>query len=153
IVAGSDHDAASRTKFFYVVRNGGRGCVVVSELDRDSGAGENLGCSARSAIGSVACVVSDEHSAIGILVFKNVSGNGACHATHVLECKVVGDEATPAVGAEFDFCHAVLGSRFSVTCGMVHVNFVNLFWSRCFTTFPTSCDFSSVMISRASSVS
>ncbi len=111
VVAGSDHDAAGRAEFLYVVRNGWSGHVVVGQQHGDAGVGEHLGNGAGSAVGGEARVVADDDAAAGVFILENVGGDGARDATHVVEGEIVGDEAAPAVGAEFDFRHGSLVVR------------------------------------------
>ena len=53
----------------------------------------------------------------GGLVLEHITRNRSSHAAHVIESKIVGDKAAPAVGAEFDFAH---GSSSLVTPGWSH---------------------------------
>ena len=48
-------------------------------------------------------VVADDQALAGVLVLVNVVRHGVAHAAHVVEGEVVGDDAAPAVGAEFDW--------------------------------------------------
>ena len=42
---------------------------------------------------------------VGIFVLEHVAGDCARHTAHIIEGKVVGDQAAPAVGSEFDVGH------------------------------------------------
>src|SRR5208282_3075285 len=118
-------------------------------------------------------------------VLEDVRCNGARNPPHVVESEIVGNEAAPAVGTEFDLGHrgrwsSVVGrSLYAVRRSQMqiprfvrddfkrtlrttddqrlttafHTNFFSFFSSRYFTTLPTSCDWSSVVTSSASSVS
>ena len=112
IVTGSDHDAARRTEFLDVVRNGGSGCVVVGKKHRNAGASKHLCDHAGETVGSKARVIADDDASRCIFMLEDVSCDRACDPPYVVESEVVGNEAAPAVGAEFDFSHGV-GSRWS----------------------------------------
>src|SRR5438094_8104582 len=82
-----------------------------------------------------------------IFVLQDVGSDCASDTAHILRREVVRDDAAPAIGAKFNWM--VVGH--SVTdCYTSLRNFLS---SRYFTTFPTSCAWSSVVIKSASSVS
>src|SRR5208283_3624221 len=57
----------------------------------------------------------------GIFMLEDVAGDCARHAAHVVEGKVVGDKAAPAVGTEFDLGHGIRRSLFAARCSQIQV--------------------------------
>src|SRR5262249_47182151 len=80
-----------------------------------------------------------------VLVLQHVGSDRAGHAPHVLEGVIVGDHATPAVGAELDV--GCLGHPASQTRSIIFLSV------KYFTILPTSCECSRVVTRIASSVS
>src|SRR5258706_14755556 len=105
IVGGSNHAAARRAKFLDVVRNRGSRSVGVSEQHRNSCASKHLRNHPSGAIGSEARIVADDDAARVVFILEDVASDRARNAPDIIESKVVGNEAAPAVGAEFNLCH------------------------------------------------
>ena len=94
----------------------------MAKPDGNSGVGDYFGDGARDAVGEEARVVADNDSARGIFMFQNVAGDGSRNAANVVESEVVGDQAAPTVGAEFDCVmgqgsSSLLASRWSLVVG------------------------------------
>jgi hypothetical protein len=102
-VAGGDHHAAGRAQIFYRVGKGGRGCVVVGELDRNAGPGDDLRRSLGKAARAKARVIADDDPVLRVFILQHIGRDGPSHAADVLEGIVVGDHAAPAIGTELDF--------------------------------------------------
>ncbi len=58
-------------------------------------------------------VIADNNAASRIFMTQNVGRNPARHTTNVLKCKIVGNNAAPAVGAKFDISHWSFSRRSS----------------------------------------
>jgi hypothetical protein len=102
IVARRDHDPASGSGLFDGERNGRSGRVIVGKTHGNARGGENLSGDACAILRGKASVIADNDAVLRVLVLKNVRGDRAGDAAHVVEGEVVGDNAAPSVGAEFD---------------------------------------------------
>ena len=88
------------------IRNGWSRGVVVGQFDRNAGFGEHFCDDLRGAGRGEPGVVSDDDAALRILVLQHIAGNRPRDTADVVKGEVVGDEAAPAIGPEFDFlCH------------------------------------------------
>src|SRR5208282_1896961 len=103
IVAGGDHHAASRALVFHRIGNGRRGRVVVSQLHRNTGGGDYLRSHFGCALRSEARVISDDDSVPRVFIFQDVGSDGAGYPAHIVEGKIIGDDASPAIGSELYF--------------------------------------------------
>src|SRR5450759_39379 len=161
-MAGGDHDAARCAQFLDVVGNRGRRHVVVRQQHRNPRGGNDLGNGARGMARQEARVVADNDAALCFFVLEHVAGNRSRNAAHVMESDIVGNKAAPAVGTELDVGHSPslvvsrsqgLANDERPSTNDLYTSFFSFFSSRCFTTLPTSWDWSSVVTSSASSVS
>src|SRR5207237_9210587 len=82
-----------------------------------------------------------------IFVLQDVGSDCASDTAHIVIREVLGDNAAPAVGAKFNWM--VVG-HLVTDCYTSLRNFLS---SRYFTTFPTSCAWSSVVIKSPLSLS
>ena len=115
IVARGDHDAARCAQLLDVVGNRGRGHVVVGQQHGNTCVSDPLSGGTSSAVRQETRVIADNHAASGIFVLEDVAGNRASHAAHVVESEIVGNEAAPTVGTEFDLGHEwIVVSRWSL---------------------------------------
>ena len=48
-------------------------------------------------------VVANDQALARVFMLEDVGGDGGRHAAHIVEGEVIGDNAAPTVGAEFDF--------------------------------------------------
>ncbi len=102
VMAGGDHDAAGVFALADSEGEGGRGGDFVGEGDGDAGVAEDfsddLGEGARAEAG----VIGDGDAGRGVFLLEDVVRDGGGGDADVGEGEVVGDDAAPAVGAEFD---------------------------------------------------
>ena len=103
IVAGGDHHSARSALVFHRIGHGRGGRVIVGQLHRNACGGNHLRSHLRRALRGEARVIADDYSALRVLVFQYVGSDRARDPAHVVEREVVGDDAAPAVGSEFDF--------------------------------------------------
>src|SRR5208337_1377719 len=98
-----------------------RGHVVVGQQHGNARVGEDFSDDASGAVGQKARVVSNNNADTegGSFVLEDVDGDGSRHATYVVEGEVVGDQASPAVGTEFDLGHGLppIAGRRSLVIG------------------------------------
>ena len=97
--------------FFTASETDGVGNRIFGEPYRDARLGNRLRRHARGLLGEKASVISDENAMGGIFMPQHVSGNPARHAAHIIEGKIVGDEAAPAVSAKFDVVESLVVGR------------------------------------------
>ena len=103
IVRRSDHDAAGGAALAHAKAQRGGGRDGVGEHDGNAGGGDDFSAGAGKCFRAEARVVADAEALGGIfLCCVNVGGDGFGGGAHVGEGEVVGDDAAPAVGAEFD---------------------------------------------------
>ena len=104
-MAGRDHDAASRFTLAHQQGNRGRRTGRVGEPHGHARYGNGLGGSLGEAFRCEAIIESDDHSAIGLLGSDDVTSDGVSDFADIFKREVVGNNATPAVGAKADRTH------------------------------------------------
>ena len=102
IVRRGDHDATRRSALAHTEAQRGSGSDVVGQHDRNACCGDNLGTCARKRFGAEARVVADAKPFGGIFFRVHISGDGFGGGADIGKSKIVGDNGTPAVGAELD---------------------------------------------------
>ena len=166
IVAGGDHHAAGRAQVLHCIRQSRRRREVVGETHVNARAREHLGDDLRRSLRSEARIVAYDQAFAGVFVLVDVDRHGVAYAPHVVEGEIVGDDAAPTVGPKLDLCAHVDSLASTVLTKIAQMASANrelpaashtsrfiFFSSRYFTTLPTSCECSRVVISSASSVS
>ena len=165
-MARRDHYPAGRAQVLHCIRQSRRRREVVRQAHVDARAREYLGDYLRRPLGSEARIVAHHQAFAGVFVLVNVDRHGVAYAPHVVEGEIVGDDAAPTVGSKLDLC-AHLDSLASTVLTKIarmassnrelpaasHTSRFIFFSSRYFTTLPTSCECSRVVISSASTVS
>ena len=104
IMAGGDHDAASRLALFDSKRNRGRGRRAVGKDGLKAVVGEDLGGAPSELIGEKAAVEADDDRFVGAwgrLLVPEVR-RGLDGAVEVVEGKILRDHRAPAIGAKFN---------------------------------------------------
>ena len=102
IVRGGDHDAAGGAALAHREAERRRGRDGVGQFDANARGRNDFGAGACKCLRAEARVVADADSLVRIFLRVNVGGDGLGGDAHVRESKVVGDDAAPSVGAEFD---------------------------------------------------
>ena len=104
-MTGSDYHAAGCALLFHGERNRRCGRDITGQLDRNAACGNYFGCQTRCTLRGKPRVVADDDPSPAIFILQNVGSNGPGHATYIVEGEIVGDNAAPTVGSEFDFSH------------------------------------------------
>ncbi len=104
-MAGGDHHSARGAEVLYRIGKRGGGSVIVGQKNVDAGSGQGLRNSFREIARLEARVIADNQTFAYVFMLMDVVGDGVADATHILEGVVVGDNAAPTVGSEFDLGH------------------------------------------------
>ncbi len=105
-MARGDHDAAGRAQVLHRVGESRSRGVIVGKTNRDTCARQHFGDGFGEIARGKARVVPHQQALADVLMLVRVVGDGIADAAHILEGVIVGDDAAPAIGAEFDFrCH------------------------------------------------
>ncbi len=111
-MGGGDHDAAGSGALANSVAEGGGGGDFFGEENGDAGGSYDLGAGVGEVAGEEAGVVADANAEGGLLggvgrgsgaFGVEVGGYGGGGGADVFKGEVVGDDASPAVGAELDY--------------------------------------------------
>src|ERR1700678_1161069 len=102
IMARRNHHAASGTELLYRKGNRWRRRIVVRQLHWNAGPGQNFRHDSRGLWRHKASIVTDDYSTAGVFVLENISRNRTRNSPHVVKGEIVGDDASPTVGTEFD---------------------------------------------------
>src|SRR5215467_5047643 len=101
-MAGGDHHATGSPQIFYRIRKRRRRRVVVGNLDWNSSSGKDLSSSLSKPARAKARVIADDKPVSRVLIFQDIGGNTASYPADIFKSVVIGDYATPAIGAEFN---------------------------------------------------
>ena len=107
VVRGGDHDAAGCAALAHAAAERRRGRDGVGEQDGNAGGRDDFSAGAGKILRAEARVVADAEAFGRIFLGRafagvDVGGDGLSGGADIREGEVVGDEAAPAVGAEFD---------------------------------------------------
>src|ERR1700684_4370911 len=105
IVAGGDDEAAGGFALTNEERDRGSGARLVGEPDGRAGGADRFGDSGGDRVGGEAVVVADDHAFAGVFTADDVASDGVRDDARVRVSEIVGDDAAPTVGAEFDPSH------------------------------------------------
>ena len=102
-----NHDAAGAAALTQAVAECRRGRNGAGQKHRDAGCGHDLGAGACKGLGAETGVIADAQTLRGVFVGGafarvHVGGNGLGRDANVGEGEIVGDNRSPAVGAELD---------------------------------------------------
>ncbi len=111
VVTGGDHHPPGGTLGFYRQRNRRGGNGISCKSNGNSRPSNGLSRHPRGVLGEKAGVIADEEAMRGVLMPQNVRSNPARHAAYIVKSKIVGNDAAPAVGAEFDHKQSSVFSR------------------------------------------
>ena len=137
IVAGGDHDATGRCHLLNGERQRRCGRDAVRQLHRYAGAGEHFRYGSGECGRAEARVVANADAFRGVFSRQDIAGDGGGGGAHIIEREVVGDDASPPVGAEFYW--GLLGHSIEVESEKIdQMSFSSPRAASSFTTLPTS---------------
>jgi len=105
IVTRGNDEAAGGFALTNEQRDCGSGAGFVGEPDGRAGGANGFGDGGGDGVGTETVVVADEHAFASVFAADDVAGDGVRHDARVRVGEIVGDDAAPAVGTEFDRSH------------------------------------------------